>query len=183
MAGCAFALLTCPAFYAGFLATATRAQAQKQEPLLSRLIGDWNHVGTGAVGGQDIHVVRTGNDTADVWQSDGPRARVAGGVIESGGNFAFEGKDHNKKNYRCVYYITFLADNLKSNWQLRRRAGKFGCPEGLYERVSITKPLLDGPSQGAQPDKANAPQSVNGNCNVAAQGVQGSTVTINAGCK
>jgi uncharacterized caspase-like protein len=47
-----------------------------------------------------------------------------------------------------------------------------------------TDPLIpESPAQKAQPEKTDAGQKAIGNCNTAVQGVQGSTITINGGCK
>jgi tetratricopeptide (TPR) repeat protein len=126
--------LTHLALYVSFLVASAGAQAQGST--LSLLVGEWNHVGSGSVGGHNILVRSTGNNTADVFQSNAPMARVAGGVIQAGGNFAFEGRDNQGKSYRCVYYITFYADRLQSNWRVTARSGNFKCPEGLYARIA-----------------------------------------------
>ncbi|WGR98246.1 hypothetical protein MTX26_28945 [Bradyrhizobium sp. ISRA443] len=102
-----------------------------QQSIFDQLVGEWNHIKENF----SIQVRENG----DVWMSNAPRARVAGGVIEAGGNFAFEGIDNSGERYRCVYYITFLADDFQSNWRLQSHAGKFDCSSGIFARISKPK--------------------------------------------
>lgn len=97
-----------------------------QESAFESLIGGWNHLDTG----QSIDVKRNG----DVWQTSGPAARVAG-TIESGANFAFEGVDNNRRQYRCSYYISFLNDGT-TNWRNTVHTGSWPCPSGRYARLA-----------------------------------------------
>jgi hypothetical protein len=81
--------------------------APAQQSVFQSLVGEWNHLSSG-------HSVDV-RDNGDVWATDRPLARVSGNVTEGGGNFAFEGKDALGNTYRCVYYITFLANNGMTN--------------------------------------------------------------------
>jgi hypothetical protein len=96
------------------------------ESAVQSLIGWWNHLETG----QSIDVRRNG----DVWQTSGPAARVAG-TIEAGANFAFEGVDNNRRQYRCAYYINFLNDGT-TNWRNTAHTGYWPCPSGRYARLA-----------------------------------------------
>jgi hypothetical protein len=99
------------------------------------LIGEWNNVSTGAVGGYSISVRRNG----DVWQQGAPMARVAD-TISAGGNFAFEGSYPPPDNrvFRCVYYVTFLAGNTRAAFRLVDQKGEgIACAQGIFERVAL----------------------------------------------
>jgi formylglycine-generating enzyme required for sulfatase activity len=95
-----------------------------EESVFGSLVGEWNHLATG----ENIEVRPNG----DVWQTRGAMARGKDAVIDHGGNFAFEGTE-NSQPFRCVYYITFLA-NGKSNWKNVFQDGTT-CPAGIYEQV------------------------------------------------
>jgi formylglycine-generating enzyme required for sulfatase activity len=94
------------------------------ESVFNLLVGEWNHLASG----ENIEVRPNG----DVWQTRGALARGKDAVIDHGGNFAFEGTENNQR-FRCVYYITFLA-NGKSNWKNVFQEGT-DCPAGIYEQV------------------------------------------------
>jgi hypothetical protein len=100
-----------------------------QETTFPSLIGEWNHIESA----QSITVRKNG----DVWQTRGPQARVQSGVIDHGGDFAFEGKDNAGRPYRCVYKINFLADG-KTNWRNVFHSGSWTCPSGVYTRIAGT---------------------------------------------
>src|SRR5580692_998238 len=104
--------------------------AHGQESAAPLLMGGWSHIGRG----DDIYQIEV-RQTGDVWMTNGPMARVSGNIIEAGGNFAFEGMNLKGKPYRCVYYITFLADKLRSVWRLVSHKGPFDCQTGIFERV------------------------------------------------
>jgi len=115
-------------------------KGQAQQSTFYQLVGEWNHVGSGATGGHSIMV----RDTGDVLQTGASMARV-GVSIKGGGNFAFEGKDNRERDYTCVYFITFLG-NGDSNWRVTYHDGNFECPEGQYKRIS----QCGSPSDAAQ---------------------------------
>jgi hypothetical protein len=98
-----------------------------QETTFPSLIGEWNHIDTG----QSIIVRKNG----DVLQTRGPQARVQAGVIDHGGDFAFEGKDNDGRSYRCVYKINFLVDG-RTNWRNVFHSGSWTCPSGVYVRIA-----------------------------------------------
>jgi formylglycine-generating enzyme required for sulfatase activity len=104
--------------------------AYGQESAAPLLMGGWSHIGRG----DDIYQIEV-RQTGDVWMTNGPMARVTGNTIEAGGNFAFEGMNLKGRPYRCVYYITFLADKLRSVWRLVSHKGPFDCQTGIFERV------------------------------------------------
>jgi formylglycine-generating enzyme required for sulfatase activity len=131
------------------LSTSISARAQQCD--FQDLIGEWIYRGGGPLKGHIIDVRPNG----DVWRSDGPLTRVACGVIEAGGNFAFEGPDNQGVNYQCVYYVSFAADEVQSIWTVKKRVGNFACPEGEYIRrkKKVDKPRCEValPSRPAQP--------------------------------
>ncbi|MGP0093425.1 MAG: lysozyme inhibitor LprI family protein [Xanthobacteraceae bacterium] len=108
------------------LAPGSLFSAHAQDTTFSSLVGEWDHIATG----ENIQVRPNG----DVWQTSGPMARVAAGIIEAGGNFAFEGKDNQGRRFRCVYYITFLADGT-TNWRTVAHEGSSTCPSGIHAPV------------------------------------------------
>jgi formylglycine-generating enzyme required for sulfatase activity len=119
------------AFSAAFgLAFGSAYLAFGQESAAPLLMGGWSHIGRG----DDIYQIEV-RQTGDVWMTNGPMARVSGNIIEAGGNFAFEGMNLKGRPYRCVYYITFLADKLRSVWRLVAHKGPFDCQTGVFERV------------------------------------------------
>jgi hypothetical protein len=100
------------------------------------LVGEWNNVGGGGVGGYSITVRRNG----DVWQQGAPMARVAD-TISAGGNFAFEGSypPPDSRIFRCVYYVTFLSGNTRAAFRLVDQRGTgpgLSCAQGIFERVA-----------------------------------------------
>src|ERR1700674_4799687 len=95
-----------------------------EESVFSSLVGEWNHLASGG----DIEVRPNG----DVWQTRGAMARGKDAVIDHGGNFAYEGTENNQP-FRCVYYITPLA-NGRSNWKNVFQEGTT-CPAGIYDQV------------------------------------------------
>jgi uncharacterized protein len=138
------------------LALDSSISARAQETTFSSLVGEWDHIATG----ENIQVRPNG----DVWQTSGPMARVAAGVIEVGGNFAFEGKDNLGHRFRCVYYITFLADGT-TNWRTVAHEGSSTCPSGIHAPVKAWRetdsgrprpPITPGPS-AASPTSAPTP--------------------------
>ncbi|MGP0094672.1 MAG: SUMF1/EgtB/PvdO family nonheme iron enzyme [Xanthobacteraceae bacterium] len=112
------------------LALSSTFLAFGQESAAPLLMGGWSHIGRG----DDIYQIEV-RQTGDVWMTNGPMARVSGNIIEAGGNFAFEGMNLKGKPYRCVYYITFLADKLRSVWRVVAHKGPFDCQTGIFERV------------------------------------------------
>jgi len=139
------------------LALASPFSARGQESAFSSLIGEWDHIATG----ENIQVRPNG----DVWQTSGPMARVAAGIIQAGGNFAFEGIDNQGHRFRCVYYITFLADGT-TNWRTVAHEGSRICPSGIHapvkaereaERERPRPQLSPGPSAGSSFASAPAP--------------------------
>lgn len=135
------------------LAVGSPFSAHAQDTTFSSLIGEWDHIATG----ENIQVRPNG----DVWQTSGPMARVAAGVIEAGGNFAFEGKDNQGRRFRCVYYITFLADGT-TNWRTVAHEGSSTCPSGIHAPVKAWRetdrrarpPITPGPSAASSPSAA-----------------------------
>jgi hypothetical protein len=100
------------------------------------LVGEWNNVGGGGVGGYSILVRRNG----DVLQQGAPMARIAD-TISAGGNFAFEGSYPPPDNriFRCVYYVTFLAGNTRASFRLVDQRGTgpgLSCAQGIFELVA-----------------------------------------------
>jgi hypothetical protein len=128
--------------------------APAQQSIFTALIGEWNHLNTG----QSIDIRQNG----DVWATDRPLARVSGDTIEGGGNFAFEGKDSSGSNYRCVYYITFLAGSSMSNWRVVAHSGDIMCLDGLYGKVEKNALPVNPPpppSLGTPPKSPPSPIS------------------------
>src|ERR1700674_1163296 len=112
------------------LALGSALLAFGQESAAPWLMGGGSHIGRG----DDIYQIEV-RQTGDVWMTNGPMARVSGNIIEAGGNFAFEGMNLKGRPYRGVYYITFLADKLRSVWRLVAHKGPFDCQNGVFERV------------------------------------------------
>jgi hypothetical protein len=125
------------AFALGTLFAVTSASAQMQggpQSMFQDLIGDWNNTSTGATGGYSISVRRNG----DVWQQGAPMARAAD-TTAAGANFAFEGSYPPPDNrvFKCTYYITFLAGNVKATFRLIDQKGTaITCAQGVFERVA-----------------------------------------------
>jgi TPR repeat protein len=106
------------------------AIAQFPDSPFERLVGKWNHINSG----ESILITAAG----DVWSTAGPQARTSP-AIEGGGNFAFEGRSNGGFKYRCVYYIAFLANDVRTNWRLSvKTPSDANCPDGIYERVNDT---------------------------------------------
>ncbi|WGR93672.1 hypothetical protein MTX20_03835 [Bradyrhizobium sp. ISRA435] len=74
-------LLGRPVLTLVLLAIFSPTEVLAQQSIFDQLVGEWNHIKENF----SIQVRENG----DVWMSNAPRARVAGGVIEAGGNFCF----------------------------------------------------------------------------------------------
>ncbi len=132
-----------------------QAPTSAQVSIFPQLVGVWNHLPSG----HSIDV----RDTGDVWSTGRGLARTSS-TIDRGGNFAFEGQNSDGSTWRCIYYVTFLADKLSANWRFVSGEGG-NCPDGLYVRLVSppeTRPINDCDRFAASPLDPTRPIGVPG---------------------
>lgn len=131
---------------------ALQVQARAQASIFPQLVGVWNHLDSG----HSIDV----RDSGDVWSTGRPLARTSS-TIDQGGNFAFEGQNSDGSGWRCVYYVTFLADKLRANWRFVS-GERSNCRDGLYVKIKEAHLITDCDRFAASPSDPTRPIGIAG---------------------